>query len=404
MLPLRKKILKIHFNLLLAVADALREIFERGQYADRVLERLLKSNPRWGARDRAFIAENTYDIVRYWEQVKVHIPEDAPDRFLFSAGVWLTLKGIALPAREEFSNLDIRKIQENHLRFLSDPLYREALPAELFAIVESELGKEKSLEIFTEMNKPARLYVRANTLKTDRKTFTEVLNEDGLQAEHLRDDVFILAERANVFKKRTFQEGFFEIQDAHSQAIATYTDVKPGMRVVDACAGAGGKSLHLAALMQNRGKIISLDTERFKLEELKRRAKRAGANIIETRPIENSKVIKRLYDTADRLLLDVPCSGLGVLKRNPDAKQKIDAAFIARVREQQVYILENYSKICRRGGKMVYATCSILPSENEKQTENFLQKNPDFVLISQQTLYPSAEGDGFYMALMERKK
>jgi 16S rRNA (cytosine967-C5)-methyltransferase len=154
--------------------------------------------------------------------------------------------------------------------------------------------------------------------------------------------------------------------------------------------------------MQNRGSIISLDTEAWKLEELRRRARRAGAGIIQARPIESSKTIKRLHGTADRLLLDVPCSGLGTLRRNPDAKWKLSPKFLDSVRQTQASILRSYSKMLRPGGLMVYATCSILPSENERQVERFLAENPAFQLLEQRHLSPAMHGcDGFYMARIE---
>ena len=180
-------------------------------------------------------------------------------------------------------------------------------------------------------------------------------------------------------------------------------DVKEGMRVVDACAGAGGKTLHIAALMKNKGQIIALDIYEWKLAELKRRAKRAGAFNIEARFIEDNKVIKRLHSTADRLLIDAPCSGLGVLKRNPDSKWKIDEDFINRIKTEQENILQNYSKILKKGGKMVYATCSILPSENGEQVRKFLAENTEFALVKEENIMPSDGYDGFYMALIERK-
>ena len=154
--------------------------------------------------------------------------------------------------------------------------------------------------------------------------------------------------------------------------------------------------------MKNKGQIIALDIYEWKLAELKRRAKRAGAHNIETRFIDDNKVIKRLHEKADRLLIDAPCSGLGVLRRNPDSKWKIDQDFIDRIRKEQETILQDYSKIIKKGGKMVYATCSILPSENNEQVENFLKNNPDFKLVKEEKVMPSTGFDGFYMALIER--
>jgi 16S rRNA (cytosine967-C5)-methyltransferase len=209
----------------------------------------------------------------------------------------------------------------------------------------------------------------------------------------------ILKERQNLFITEEFKNGLFEVQDASSQLVAEMMQLEPGMKVVDACAGAGGKSMHIASIMQNKGRIISLDTEQWKLDELKKRGRRAGVCNIETRLIEGTKTIKKLHDFADRVLLDVPCSGLGVIKRNPDAKWKLSIEFIEKVKQQQKEILENYSKIVKPGGKMVYATCSILPSENFLQVETFLKNHPEFTLEEEKRLYPSQTGfDGFYMA------
>jgi 16S rRNA (cytosine967-C5)-methyltransferase len=178
------------------------------------------------------------------------------------------------------------------------------------------------------------------------------------------------------------------------------------MRVVDTCAGAGGKTLHLASLMQNKGQLIAMDLYESKLKQLKLRAKRNGAFNIEYRIIDSTKVIKKLHEKADRVLIDAPCSGLGVLKRNPDSKWKLQPEFIENIKKTQREVLENYSKIVKPGGKLVYATCSVLPSENQEQIKHFLStdagKNFTFVedhkILSQNTGF-----DGFYMALLEKK-
>jgi 16S rRNA (cytosine967-C5)-methyltransferase len=177
------------------------------------------------------------------------------------------------------------------------------------------------------------------------------------------------------------------------------------MRVVDACAGAGGKSLHLAALMENKGRILAMDVLDYKLKNTKLRARRAGVSIIETRVIENSKTIKRLKNSADRLLLDAPCSGLGVLRRNPDTKWKISLEEIERVKGIQQDILQQYSSILRPGGQMVYATCSILPEENEIQVQRFLdsEAGKNFYLLRDKKVLAHESGyDGFYFATLEK--
>jgi 16S rRNA (cytosine967-C5)-methyltransferase len=176
------------------------------------------------------------------------------------------------------------------------------------------------------------------------------------------------------------------------------------MRVIDACAGAGGKTLHLAALMQNKGRILALDTEEWKLKELKKRARRADAsNLIETRLIDSTKAIKRLAQSADRLLLDVPCSGLGVLRRNPDAKWKLSPEFLARMHTLQQELLASYSAMVKPGGILVYSTCSILPSENRAQIDRFLAgPGKGFEFLEDEALMPSAGFDGFYMCRLRR--
>ncbi|MFN0214707.1 MAG: RsmB/NOP family class I SAM-dependent RNA methyltransferase, partial [Saprospiraceae bacterium] len=203
-----------------------------------------------------------------------------------------------------------------------------------------------------------------------------------------------------------FRKGWFEMQDYSSQLVAPLLAPQAGMRVVDACAGGGGKTLHLAALMENKGSLIALDTQAWKLDELRNRARRAGASNIETRAIENRKIIKRLYGSADRLLLDVPCSGLGILRRNPDAKWKLLPERIEQLRGTQQEILQNYSAITKPGGRMVYATCSILPSENQEQVEKFLKSGAGkgFKLLEERRIVPQDQGfDGFYMALLTRE-
>lgn len=278
-----------------------------------------------------------------------------------------------------------------------------SIPDWLLDTLQSEFGGSWEREIKA-LNEQAPVVLRVNTLKISTKELVAHLEEEAIPCFVLKDypEAIQLEEKKNVFLTRAFKEGWFEVQDANSQKIAHFLNVKEGMRVVDACAGAGGKTLHLASLMKNKGQIIALDIFEWKLAELKRRAKRAGAYNIETRLISDQKVIKRLYGQADRLLIDAPCSGLGVLKRNPDSKWKIDLDFIERIKNEQQTILQNYSKILKKNGLMVYATCSILPSENQQQVTKFLMENDEYRLIKEQSIFPSEGYDGFYMALIER--
>ena len=196
------------------------------------------------------------------------------------------------------------------------------------------------------------------------------------------------------------------MQDASSQLVAAALQVEPGMRVIDACAGAGGKSLHLAALMGNKGKVISMDVEEWKLQQAKLRARRNGVSIFEPKIIEGSKTIKRLKESADRLLLDVPCSGLGVLRRNPDTKWKVSLESLEKVQKTQQELLQSYPSMLKKGGQLVYATCSILPSENEEQIKKFLasEAGKDFELLEERKVFAQESGfDGFYIARLLKK-
>ena len=379
-------------------------IFEQNKYADKVIEKVLKQNPKWGARDRRFIAETTYDIVR-WYRFLQNITEAEENDYWKLLGGWCVLHEVQLPAWEEFKGLNEKRILERNIKMKSTRRFRESIPDWLDTLGEQELGKRWEKELHA-LNEEAAVVLRANTLKISAKDLQYSLRESEVETDYLRDfpDALVLTERQNIFRHPAFKEGMFEVQDAASQFIAPFLRVSPGMRVIDACAGAGGKTLHLAAIMKNKGRIIAMDVEAFKLEELQKRAKRAGVNNLEIRHIESSKTIKRLENSADRLLLDVPCSGLGVLKRNPDAKWKLSGEFIENVKELQQHILQDYCNMLKKDGLMVYSTCSVLPSENERQVDKFLERNGDkFELIDQKHSWPTDGFDGFYMALLRKK-
>ena len=402
--------MKLHKTLIEAVADALTEIFKEGKYADKVIENTLRSNPKWGSHDRAFIAQTAYDCVRWWRLLsevsarKVPTSDFSRGDFLEIIGTFLTLKEGQNLDYPDFKNLKVAQLADRKAA-ISERKVLESIPDWLDEIGVSELGEDKWATEIAVLNYPSSVVLRCNTLKTNvlelQKKFTAI----GFETEKtaLNTEGVLLKRRGNVFSTELFKQGLFEVQDAGSQLIAPFLNVQAGMRVVDACAGAGGKSLHLAALMKNKGTLISLDTEGWKLEELKKRARRNGVHIIETRAIESTKTIKRLHNSADRLLLDVPCSGIGVLRRNPDAKWKLAPEFLDNVRTIQAKILADYSKIIKIGGQLVYATCSILPSENELQVQKFLAENPNFKFIAERKVSPAEDGfDGFYMARLER--
>ncbi len=400
--------MKLHHNLCQAVAGTLFQIFGPSQYyADKAIEVELKSDHRRGARDRAFIASNTYEIVRkkrIFASILGREPETLADWWEI-LGIKLALdeKDNLLPPWPEWASLQSLSIVSKYKTLMLTRAIRESIPDWLDTLGEAELG-ERWDAILTSLNTPAPVALRVNALKSDRGNALKMLHAEGIEARPAGEEGLLLSDRVNIFRSRAFQSGILEVQDLSSQKVAPFLGVASGMTVVDACAGGGGKTLHLAALMHNAGRLIALDTEAWKLEELRKRARRAGAHCIETRPIDSSKVIKRLHGMADRLLLDVPCSGLGVLRRNPDAKWKLSLGQLDNLRKTQQDILERYAPIIKPGGRMVYATCSILPSENELQVKRFLESHPtSFRLLKQQTLFPEKNGgDGFYMALLER--
>ena len=266
-----------------------------------------------------------------------------------------------LPDCEDFSIKDAKARMEEADNI---PNLKYGCPVWLDEFGKKELGEKWEAEKPCFAKEPRR-FIRANTLKTTRKELMEILAAEN---------------------------------------ITTRECPLPDNKVIDACAGAGGKTLYLSALMKGRGSIIAMDDKQWKLDDLKLRARRAGAYNIETRLIDTTKVIKRQYGKADCVLLDVPCSGSGVLKRNPETKWTDGTDTIRELIQIQADILSRYSKMTKVGGTLVYSTCSIFPCEDHNQIAAFLENNPDFELLDEKTVYPSAGGDGFYMAKLKRKE
>lgn len=395
--------MKLYRSTSQAVVDSLTEIFVEKKYADKVIEKVLKQNPKWGARDRRFIAETTYDIVRWYRLLKEVTQADDTDFWKLLAA-WCQWREWELPDWSEFRHMTADGWQARWKQAQQERKLRESIPDWMDELGARELGSTWDRELHA-LNEQAAVVLRTNTLKTSRKELIQILQSHKVETEIVagQKDALVLKQRQNVFQLAAFKDGLFEVQDAGSQTIAPFLQAEPGMRVIDACAGGGGKTMHLAALTSNKGRIIAMDTEEWKLEELKKRARRGGATTVETRVIDSSKAIKRLENAADRVLLDVPCSGLGVLKRNPDAKWKLSLDFVNEIRSTQQHILTEYSQMVKPGGKLVYSTCSLLPSENENQVAEFLKNSDDtFTLEEEKKILPSQGFDGFYMARLKR--
>ena len=403
--------MRLHKNLVVAVIKVLDGTFNQNFYADKTIEKILKSDKRWGSRDRGFIAETSYEIIR-WKRLYSQISETkSPYKYgelwkMFS--VWAVLKGIQLPNWKEFENTPTRRIKGKFDSLVKIRKFRESIPDWLDRTGCDELGENRWTSELSALNKKANVIIRANSLKINVNDLRKELLKEDIQVEKINgfSEALKLRERKNLFKTKAFQNGYFELQDASSQLVAPFLKAEKGMKICDVCAGAGGKTLHLSAITENKGQIIAMDIFKNKLFELKRRAKRNNAFNIETRLIENNKSIKRLHGKIDRLLIDAPCSGLGVLRRNPDSKWKLSQNFLDKIKDTQQEILKRYSPMLKENGKLVYATCSILPSENELQIKRFLktEQGKKFKVEDEKKISPAQSGfDGFYMARLSFK-
>jgi 16S rRNA (cytosine967-C5)-methyltransferase len=399
--------MKFHRLLLVAVVDALREVLLNDKQADHTLDKMFAAHKNWGARDRHFIADNTYHILRYKRLFEYCATAEEKNALSLwkMLGAKLVIDGHQLPGYDEFKTLvptDIllKKQEAQYIRKI-----RESIPNWLDTMGEEQLGEQWEKEVIT-LNQPAKLSLRVNTLKCTKADLKQALQKEGIETSEVPNapDALVIEGRKNLRNLAAYKNGWFEMQDVSSQLVAPLLDVKEGMKVIDACSGGGGKTLHIAALMNNRGSIRAMDINDHKLEEVKLRAKRNGVRIVSEKNID-LEYIPSLKESADRLLLDVPCSGTGVLRRKPDAKWHLTAEFITKVTQTQLMILDEYSVMVKKNGVMVYSTCSILPIENERQVKAFLARHKDqFELLEEMKVSPADSGfDGFYAAKLLRK-
>jgi 16S rRNA (cytosine967-C5)-methyltransferase len=250
----------------------------------------------------------------------------------------------------------------------------------------------------------APVVIRTNTLKASRAELLERLSPHEPMAHASLEDAIVIERPFGVYRTAAFREGWFEQQDAASQRVAAALDVQPGMRVIDACAGNGGKTLHLACLMKNRGRIVALDPHEHKLAALRSRCARAGVTIAEPRQIASTKTVKRLAEGADRVLIDAPCTGSGVVRRNPDMLWHFTEVMFEEILRLQADILWRSAMMVRTKGKVVYATCSLLPEEGEQQIQRFLDHHNDFAMDEEwREGGVGTDDDGFYVAVLTRQ-
>ncbi|MFN8366491.1 MAG: RNA methyltransferase [Candidatus Kapaibacterium sp.] len=389
------------------LANALVAIIADGRFADSVLQKKLREH-KWLPEERSLFAQATYDILRNWRRVWFAIgQEPSPEmpRVIKAVCAWFAMNGFKLQRSASLPDIDVATVRSKWQQAEGERAIKYSLPDWLDKRGAKELGEVWNQTVHALHHEPV-VALRVNTIKATRTDVQQQLKALGIQTNTtaLAPDALILREHTNIFGTEVFKKGFVEMQDVGSQCIAPFVQPEPGMRVIDACAGSGGKSIHLAALMCNKGKIIALDTEEWKLTDLSKRAQRNGIHIIETRHINTTKVIKRLTNSVERVLLDVPCSGLGVLRRNPDAKWHLQPEDINSFITIQRDILTRYSAMITESGKLVYATCSVLPSEGEEQVRWFIQQNPTWRIEEERRINPHTDNcDSFYMARLSKQ-
>jgi 16S rRNA (cytosine967-C5)-methyltransferase len=398
--------MRFHKNQIAPISATLIKIFNDNIKAHMAVALMLESNKKWGSNDRKTAAKCVYDIVRYWRRYWFAIdakPDNNLENYRKIIILWLALEDESINTWEEIEEELI--VWKQKFLEVTEPIIKESVSDELNELAIKELGEEIWNRELPILNKETSLILRINTSKARIEKVQDSLRQEGIDTTLIENipTALLVSKRVNLQKSPTFNQGVFEVQDASSQLIVPFMDIQPDTVVIDACAGAGGKSLHIADALRNSGRVIAMDVEMNKLKELKRRAEKNRFNKIDTHLIQNEKGIQLYTEKADRLLLDVPCTGVGVLRRNADDKYRITKPTFAEVIRKQQEILEQYPCMLKRGGVLVYATCSIFPSENRKQIDKFLMKNPNYTLLEDKTIYPSESGfDGFYMAKLQK--
>src|SRR5471030_3265443 len=243
---------------------------------------------------------------------------------------------------------------------------------------------------------PPPVDLRVNRLKATVQQARAALADEGIDTELMRfsPDGLRLKRRLSVVTGNAFQSGLSEIQDEGSQLVAALVDAKPGMQIADYCAGAGGKTLAMAAGMNNKGRVVAMDVYESRLDRSAQRLRRAGAHNVERRALdaENAKWLKRQKDAFDRVLVDAPCTGTGTWRRNPDGRWTLSENDLAELVPKQAAILDAASRLVKPGGGLIYATCSVLPAENEHQIASFLARHADFAVVPVADLWPEVLG------------
>jgi 16S rRNA (cytosine967-C5)-methyltransferase len=403
---------------------AITELLEGSGPADARLSAYFRDNRKLGMHDRAFIAEAVYTILRRRRFLEYLAPDASPRRLLLACLV--RLNGISPRELEPFLRKPevewLHELKAKSADNLSLPVQAE-LPDWLWEKLSAQYGEEQALTLARSLQQTAPLDLRVNRLSGQREAVLALFAKGGIVAAPTpySPDGVRLKDKIALNKHVLFQKGVVEVQDEGSQLLAMLVAPRRGEMVADFCAGAGGKTLALSALMHNSGRLYAFDVSERRLANLKPRLARSGLSNIHPQLIANERdqKLKRLAQKFDRVLVDAPCSGLGTLRRNPDLKWRQTEMDIAELTAKQGRILEAAAKLVKPGGRLVYATCSLLREENEGIVEQFLAKNPEFKagnaaeILAQHKialdtgsnlkLLPQLHGtDGFFAAVMER--
>jgi 16S rRNA (cytosine967-C5)-methyltransferase len=403
--------------------EVLREILRFTAPADVTLSRYFKDHPRLGGRERGVIAECIYAVLRNKVFYTDFAGAGATMRRLVLLGMLDTVGFDALGGLSQDEAAFLTRIKEID-RSLLPARQRASLPDWLYDKFVAQYGEAETQQLAAVLNTPAPLDLRVNALKANRDEVIAELATAPIVAEPTPYAPLGL----RVWKKPAlqnlplFKNGAIEVQDEGSQVLAQLVGARRGEMVVDFCAGAGGKTLALGAIMRNTGRLYAFDVSEKRLTKLKPRLARSGLSNVHPVVIahERDAKVKRLAGKIDRVLVDAPCSGMGTLRRNPDVKWRQQPQAIAEMTEKQTAILDGAARLVKFGGRLVYATCSLLNEENDAIVEQFLATHPDFGLVPMHQvlaeqriplemgdtlkMLPHKHGtDGFFAAVMERK-
>ncbi len=411
---------------LFAHAEAVLGLLLRFEYpADAVVSRYFREHRELGHADRAFVAETVFAVLRRGRSLEARCAGKLSDRNRLLVALAVTRgwsqRELApvLKASEEEWLAAAKAMPESEF----PPAVRCDLPDWLYEALVAQFGADEVDKLAQALNLPAPLDLRVNTLKTNREALLERLAADDIAAVPgpLSPLAVRLREKPALAKHPLFLEGAFEVQDEGSQLLGYLLEPKRGEMVVDFCAGAGGKTLLLGALMKNTGRLYAFDISDKRLANLKPRLARSGLSNVHPARIEHERdtKVKRLAGKVDRVLVDAPCSGLGTLRRNPDLKWRQSEDSVAELAVKQAAILDAAAKLVRPGGRVVYATCSLLTAENDAIIAAFLNTHPDFTLtpasgvLAKQgialdgdflRLLPHRHNtDGFFAAILDKK-